>query len=285
LGDLLIVKRRRRRTPLVLLRAVAIVAVTLVMGFPFFWLLSSALKGPEQVFATPIVWWPNPMRWSNFVDAWNAAPFGTYALNSLWVATLQVVAEVGLGTLAAYAFARLRVPGRDVIFALVLTALMVPSEITLVPNYVTLARMGLVDTYAGLVLPSAVSAFGIFMLRQHMLRLPAELFEAARIDGAGHAQLLRYVAIPLSLPVMATLALLSFVSSWNAYLWPLIITNSDVRRTLPVGLKLLRDAEQGDPWNLLMAASVIVVLPVVVLFLFTQRSFVRGITAGAMKGG
>jgi ABC-type glycerol-3-phosphate transport system permease component len=277
--------RRRRRTNLVLLRAVAIVAVTVVMGFPFFWMLSSALKAPAQVFTSPIVWWPNPVRWSNFVDAWNAAPFATYAVNSLWVATLQVIAEVGLGTLAAYAFARLRVPGRDVVFALVLTALMVPSEITLVPNYVTLARMGLVDTYAGLVLPSAVSAFGIFMLRQHMLRLPAELFEAARIDGAGHAQLLRYVAIPLSLPVMATLALLSFVSSWNAYLWPLIITNSDVRRTLPVGLKLLRDAEQGDPWNLLMAASVIVVLPVVVLFLFTQRSFVRGITAGAMKGG
>lgn len=278
--------RRGRRVGLAVVgRYTVLLLLAVVMGLPFFWMLSSAFKAPSEIFTYPPVWWPSRMQWGNFVAAWQAAPFGTYALNSVWVASLQAVAEVSFGTMAAYAFARLRVSGRELVFALVLTALMVPSEITLIPNYVTLANLGLTNTYAGLVLPSAVSAFGIFLLRQHMLRLPNELFEAARLDGAGHGQMLWHVAIPLSMPVMVTLGLLAFVSSWNAYLWPLIITDSDARRTLPVGLKLLRDVQQGDPWHLLMAASTVVVIPVILLFLFTQRYFVRGITAGAVKGG
>ncbi len=278
-------RRGARRGAVAVGRYSVLLLLTLVMGLPFFWMLSSAFKAPSEIFTYPPVWWPSELQWGNFVAAWRAAPFGTYALNSVLVASLQVVVEVSFGTMAAYAFSRLRVPGREIIFALVLTALMVPSEITLIPNYVTLANLGLTNTYAGLVLPSAVSAFGIFLLRQHMLRLPNELFEAAVLDGAGHGQMLWHIAIPLSKPVMATLGLLAFVSSWNAYLWPLIITDSDARRTLPVGLKLLRDVQQGDPWHLLMAASVVVVIPVILLFLFTQRFFVRGITAGAVKGG
>lgn len=262
-----------------------LLVLLVVMGFPFFWLLSSAFKTPAEIFTYPIRWLPSQLRWDNFVDAWHAAPFSTYAVNSVLVATLQALTEVTFGTMAAYAFSRIEIPGRNILFALVLTALMVPSEITLIPNYVTLAQLGQVNTYAGLILPSAVSAFGIFLLRQHMLGLPKELFEAARLDGAGHGRMLWHIAAPLSKPIMLTLALLTFVSSWNSYLWPLIITDSDARRTLPVGLKLLRDVQQGDPWNLLMAASVVVILPVILLFLFTQRQFIRGITAGAVKGG
>lgn len=266
-------------------RYLALAVMVVVMGFPFYWMLSSAFKSPAEIFTYPIVWWPSQLRWDNFVAAWQAAPFGIYAVNSVLVASAQALIEVACGTMAAYAFSRINVPGRDLLFGVVLMALMVPGEITLIPNYVTLSKLGQVNTYAGLILPSAVSAFGIFLLRQHMMGLPKELFEAARLDGAGHGRMLWNITIPLSLPMMFTLGLLTFVTSWNSYLWPLIITDSDARRTLPVGLKLLRDVQQGDPWNLLMAASVVVVVPVILLFLFTQRHFIRGITAGAVKGG
>lgn len=257
----------------------------LFSALPFFWMVSSALKPPEEILVYPPRWWPSEIRWQNFADAWQAAPFGRYYLNSIVVSTLQTVLELVVGVTGAYALARIRIPGRDLIFALILATLMIPNDVTLIPNYVTLANLGLINTYAGIILPSLASAFSIFLLRQHLLSLPEELFDAARMDGAHHGQMLRHIALPLSLPIVITLTLLNLVSSWNAYLWPLIVTNTDSMRTLPIGLKLMRDAEQGDPWHLLMAASTFVVVPILILFLFFQRYFVRGITAGAVKGG
>ncbi len=257
----------------------------LFSALPFFWMVSSALKPPEEILVYPPRWWPSEIRWQNFVEAWQAAPFGRYYLNSIVVSTLQTMLELVVGVTGAYALARIRIPGRDLIFALILATLMIPNDVTLIPNYVTLANLGLINTYAGIILPSLASAFSIFLLRQHLLSLPEELFDAARMDGAHHGQMLRHIALPLSLPIVITLTLLNLVSSWNAYLWPLIVTNTDSMRTLPIGLKLMRDAEQGDPWHLLMAASTFVVVPILILFLFFQRYFVRGITAGAVKGG
>ncbi|MDX2006940.1 MAG: carbohydrate ABC transporter permease [Meiothermus sp.] len=254
-------------------------------GIPFFWMVTSALKPPDEILVYPPRWIPSEIRWQNFVEAWNAAPFGVYYLNSLAISSLQTALEILIGVAGAYAFARIKVPGRELIFALVLGTLMIPNDVTLIPNYITLANLGWINTYMGIILPSVASAFSIFLLRQHMLSLPEELFEAAKLDGAHHGQMLRHIAVPLSMPVIVTLALLNFVSSWNAYLWPLIVTNSDAMRTLPIGLKLMRDAEQGDPWHLLMAASTFVVIPIILLFLFCQRFFVQGITAGAVKGG
>jgi len=257
----------------------------LFSALPFFWMVSSALKPPEEILVYPPRWLPSEIRWQNFVEAWQAAPFARYYLNSIVVTTLQTVLELVVGVTGAYALARIRIPGRDLIFALILAPLMIPNAVTLIPNYVTLANLVLINTYAGIILPSLASAFSIFLLRQHLLSLPEELFDAARMDGAHHGQMLRHIALPLSLPIVITLTLLNLVSSWNAYLWPLIVTHTDSMRTLPIGLKLMRDAEQGDPWHLLMAASTFVVVPILILFLFFQRYFVRGITAGAVKGG
>ena len=253
-------------------------------GIPFFWMVTSAFKPPDEILVYPPKWIPIEIRWQNFVDAWNEAPFGRYYINSVLVGIIQTSLEIIVGVTGAYAFARLKVPGRELIFALVLGTLMIPNDVTLIPNYVTLASLGWINTFMGIILPSLAGAFSIFLLRQHMMSLPEELFDAAKMDGAHHGHMLRYIAIPLSVPIIVTLALLNFVSAWNAYLWPLIVTNTDNMRTLPIGLKLMRDGEQGDPWHLLMAASTFIVVPVILLFLFFQRFFVKGITAGAVKG-
>jgi sn-glycerol 3-phosphate transport system permease protein len=262
-----------------------LVLVAIVMGAPFYWMITTALKPVHEIAAYPPVWIPSEWRWQNFVDAWNAAPFGRFYFNTVFVATTQTALEVVIGLMSAYAFARVKFPGRDILFLFVLATLMIPNDVTLIPNYITLASLGWINTYMALILPSASNAFGTFLLRQHILTIPEELFEAARLDGANHYVMLRHIALPLSIPIIMALVLLSFVQTWNSFLWPLIVTNTADMRTLPIGLMYFRNQEMGDPWHLLMAASTFIVAPVILLFLVTQRFFLRGITAGAVKGG
>jgi sn-glycerol 3-phosphate transport system permease protein len=259
--------------------------VGIIMGTPFLWMLSTSIKPVQEILTFPPVWFPSELRWENYIEAWNAAPFARFYINSIFVATVQTALELCVGLMSAYAFARLRFPGRNVLFAAVLATLMIPNDVSLIPNYVTLAAFGWINTYWALILPSASNAFGTFLLRQHILGLPEELFDAAKIDGATHLHMLRYVVLPLSIPIIVTLILLSFVSTWNAYLWPLIVTNTADMRTLPIGLVYMRNEAGGNPWHLLMAASTFIVAPIILLFLFTQKHFLRGITTGAVKGG
>lgn len=219
---------------------------------------------------------------SNYVNAWRAAPFGWYFFNSAFTAVVQVLLGLVVASFAAFALARIRFWGREVVFFLVIGTLMIPGEVLLIPNYVTLARLGWIDRYPALIVPFIASAFGIFLLRQFFATLPQELFDAARIDGASWFTQLRLVALPLATPGLVTYALFSFLGSWNALLWPLIVTNSERMRTIQVGLRYFVD-EAGTDYGALMAASTLAVLPIIVGFFFVQKQFIQGIARSGLK--
>ncbi len=218
----------------------------------------------------------------NYVDAWHAAPFGRYYLNTVIVATTTTILEVIIASMAAFAFSILKFPGRDFLFGLFLMTMMVPGEVLLVPNFITISKFGWIDTYYALIVPWIVSVFAIFLIRQHFLTLPTELYDAAKIDGCSSWRYLWTPAVPLSKPVIITGALLKFVGSWNAFLWVLIVTNSEKYRTLPVGLHTF-SSEAGTIYNQLMAAATFSILPVIILFLFMQKYFIRGIARTGLK--
>ncbi len=218
----------------------------------------------------------------NYVDAWHAAPFARYYLNTVFVASTTTILEVIIASMAAFAFSILSFPGRDFLFGLFLATMMVPGEVLLVPNFITITKLGWIDTYYALIVPWIVSVFAIFLIRQHFMTLPRELYDAAKIDGCSNWRYLWTIAVPLSKPVIITGALLKFVGSWNAFLWVLIVTNDERYRTLPVGLHAF-STDAGTLYNQLMAAATFSVLPVIVLFLFVQRYFIQGIARTGLK--
>lgn len=218
----------------------------------------------------------------NYVTAWKSAPFGVYYINTAFVSTVTTILEVIIAAMAAYAFALMNFPGKNLIFALFLGTMMIPGEVLLVPNFITISKLGWIDTYYALIIPWVVSVFAIFLMRQHFLTLPRELQDAAKIDGCSHFRFLWTVVVPISKPVVITSALLKFVGSWNAFLWVLIVTNKDKFRTLPVGLQTF-SSDVGTIYNQLMAAATFSILPVIVLFLFTQKYFIRGIARTGLK--
>ena len=218
----------------------------------------------------------------NYGDALRTAPFGRYLLNSLITALSNVVFGTLIVCMAAFAFARIEFAGRDLAFTLILSSLVIPGEMLLVPNFVTVSRLGWTDTYAGLIVPWVASVFGIFLLRQFFLSLPAELFEAARLDGASYGTMLWRVALPLARPGLVTYAIFSFLGSWNALIWPLIVTSKQDMRTLQVGLQAFI-GEAGSNYGQLMAASIMVILPVIVAFLLAQKQFIAGVARSGLK--
>lgn len=218
----------------------------------------------------------------NYRDALRAAPFGRYFLNSFINAAVQVLLGLTVVMLAAYAFAKIEFWGRDVLFALLLSSLVIPGEMLLVPNFVTVFKLGWLDSYPGLIVPWLASVFGIFLLRQFFLSLPNELFEAARIDGAGYGTLLTKVALPLAVPGLVTYGIFSFLGSWNALIWPLIITSKQEMRTLQVGLQSFI-GEAGSNYGQLMAASILVIAPIIIGFMLAQRQFIAGVARSGLK--
>jgi ABC-type glycerol-3-phosphate transport system permease component len=259
--------------------------ISVIIIVPFAWMISTSLK-PDvtAVYTFPPEWIPKPATWSNYLDAWNAAPFDRYLVNSLIVSISGMILQVTNACLCAYVFARIQFPGRDAIFLLFLAVLMIPSQVTVVPNYVILSNLKWIDTYWALIVPTAATAFGTFLVRQSFLAVPDELIDAAILDGAGHLKILRHVMIPLSIPMIITLALLVFNWRWNDYFWVLIMTNSDRMRTLPVGLVAMRaGSEGGSQWQILMAATVIVIAPVMIIFAFAQKYFIQGISRTGLK--
>ena len=271
----------------VALRALAYLAMALaviVVGIPMYWMLLAAFKTNQEIFTAPPTWIPLAPTLANFPAAWNQAPFGHFYVNSLVYTLVSGSAKILQAVFSAYAFAFLRFPRKNLVFLLLLMALMIPDEFTVLPNFLTLANFGWTNTYQGLLLPGFVSAFGTFLLRQHFLSLPREVLDAARVDGAGHMRTLWNVVLPMSRPVLATLILLTAVQRWNDYLWPLIITNTAEMRTLAVGIALLFAKETGTQWGMVMAGTLYVVVPVLILFLLLQRHIIEGIAAGAVKG-
>jgi sn-glycerol 3-phosphate transport system permease protein len=262
----------------------AMFAVVLIIGIPVAWVLSGALKTNREIFSiTPQLLPANP-NFDNFVKAWQAAPFDRFYLNSFITTLLGAGAEIIMAVTTAYALVFVRFPKRDWIFFLLLVALMVPDEVVLVPNYLTIAGWKMVNTYPGIVLPGASIAFGTFLLRQYFRTIPPDLIDAAKVDGAGHLRTLLHVVLPVAAPAVATTALLCITAKWNEYIWPLLITTTEDMRTLPVGISRLLDQEGNTEWGLVMAATLFVTVPVMLIFLYAQRFVVDGIAAGAVKG-
>lgn len=279
-----VIRSAPRFRVLIVLGYIALALSVVVVGMPMYWMLLAAFKTNQEIFIAPPTWIPLRPTLDNFPAAWRQAPFGSFYVNSIIYTLVGGSVKMVQAVFSAYAFAFLRFPRKNVVFLLLLMALMIPEEFTVLPNFLTLANFGWINTYQGLLLPGFVSAFGTFLLRQHFLSLPKEVLEAARVDGANHVRTLWNVVLPMSRPVLATLILLTVVQRWNDYLWPLIITNSSEMRTLSVGIALLFQKETGTVWGVVMAGTLFVVLPVLVLFLLVQRHIVEGIAAGAVKG-
>lgn len=261
-------------------------AVALI-GLPLYWMLSGSLKTNAEVFANPPVWIPATPQWGNYREAWEAAPFGRFYLNTIVITVLGTTIKMANAVFTAYALVFLRFPGRQAIFLVILAGLMVPEQVTILPNYLTLADVfgqSWINTYQGIILPGAAIAFGTFLLRQAFLGLPREVFEAARIDGCGHLRLLFDMAVPMARPTILTVTLLVAVARWNEYLWPLVITTTEDMRPLTVGLTYLVSRESTTQWGQVMASTVFVIAPLLAVFALTQRQVIEGVTAGASKG-
>jgi len=262
----------------------AMFAVVLIIGIPVAWVLSGALKTNREIFSTTPQLLPANPNFDNFVKAWQAAPFDRFYINSFITTLFGAGAEIIMAVTTAYALVFVRFPKRDWIFFLLLVALMVPDEVVLVPNYLTIASWKMVNTYPGIVLPGASIAFGTFLLRQYFRTIPPDLIDAAKVDGAGHLRTLLHVVLPVAAPAVATIALLCIAAKWNEYIWPLLITTTEDMRTLPVGISRLLDQEGNTEWGVVMAGTLFVTVPVMLIFLYAQRFVVDGIAAGAVKG-
>lgn len=262
----------------------AMLLCLLLIGLPVYWMLIGSFKHPSEIYRLPPTWFPLAPTLDNFAKAWNSAPFDRYYGNSLLVTVFGSAFEILFAITTAYAFAFLRFPRKEWLFVLLLAALMAPAQVTILPNYLTVARLGWVNTYLGIIVPGAGVAYGAFLLRQYYRTLPLEVIDAAKVDGAGHLRTLRSIVVPLAKPAIISFALLSIVSKWNEFLWPLIVTNTRDMRVLPIGIYWLRVEEGAIDWGVIMAGTLFVVVPVVLIFLYAQRYIVDGIAAGAVKG-
>ncbi|WP_338463143.1 carbohydrate ABC transporter permease [Brevibacillus borstelensis] len=249
-------------------------AVGLIFVFPFLWMFLTAFKTMPEVYQFPPTWWPESWQFQNFEIAWSSGPFLTYVWNSFLMAAGILVLQLLTGVPAAYAFARYRFRGREALFGLTLIALMIPAQVIFLPVYVEMSHWGLVNTLWALILPYGASAFGIFLLRQSFMQVPDEVIEAARLDNASEWKIMWTIMVPMAKPVLVTFGLFSFIYHWNDYFWPLIMTNSNEVRTLPIGISMLKAAEGGKLWNVIMAGNMILVLPILAIFFFAQRHII-----------
>ncbi|WP_426225623.1 carbohydrate ABC transporter permease [Pseudarthrobacter sp. DSP2-3-2b1] len=257
----------------------------LVVFLPLLWMVLSSFKQPGEIVTLDLNVLPETLNPENYKVAMTTVPFGQFFLNSTIVTIVGGGIKVLLAILTAYALVFVRFPFKNLIFILILVALMVPAQLSILPNYILIAGMGGKNTLWGIILPGLGTAFGTFLLRQHFLTLPASILESAEIDGAGHWRRLWQIVVPVSLPSIATVALVTVVSEWNEYIWPLIITDKPESMTLPVGLTLLQNSEgNGAGWGIMMAGAVLVILPILVVFAMLQRYIVAGLTQGSVTG-
>ncbi|MFH1406955.1 MAG: carbohydrate ABC transporter permease [Candidatus Omnitrophota bacterium] len=255
----------------------------ITMLIPFLWMLSTSLKDPGSVFTYPIRWIPSPIVWKNYLEVLHVVPFARFYLNSVIVGLVVTFGQVMTSSFAAYAFARLNFPGRDKLFFAYLATMMIPGSVTMIPVYVLMRLLGWVDTYKALIIPAMFTAYGTFMLRQFFMTLPKDLEDAAKIDGCGYFGIYWKIIMPLSKPALATLTTFTFMGSWSSFMWPLLVTNKMELKTLPIGLESFQSIYTTN-WTLLMAGSVMAMLPVIIIFIFNQRFFVEGIKLTGIKG-
>ena len=273
-------RKRRPRLAGYLLMGLAIAA----MVMPLLWMMLASFKRRDEIYTVPIQWLPESFALSNYVDALAAVPFGNFFINSLITTVVGATLKICLGLTTAYAVVFLEFPFKKFVFTLVVFALLVPQQIVIIPNYTLVSGLGWINTYQGLILPGLASAFGTFLFRQHFLTLPVSILEAAALDGASHWTRLWRFVVPISAPTIAAVALVSIVSEWNEYLWPLLVVDKAEMMTLPVGLTLLQNNDGVTNWGVLMAGTVLITVPVLIVFFILQRRIVTGLTSGAVTG-
>ena len=265
------------------LTIVALAVVAVVEVFPYLWMASTSLKDLPSVMQFPPTLVPVPPHWENYAKAWQSGPFLRYALNNA-VQTLGIlVLQLFFGCLAAYAFAKLRFRGRDLCFLVVIACLIVPPQVRFVPLYMLFSHLGLLNTYASLIVPYAVSALGTFLIREAFMQISDDIVDAARVDGAGLFTIIFRLMVPIAKPTIVAFSLFSVVYHWNDFFWPLVMTTTDAVRTLPVGVAMLREEGTGARWHIIMAGSMFVVAPVLAIFAVAQRHIVRAFTFTSLK--
>lgn len=259
------------------LRYLLLIVIVGIFLLPIYWMVSSSLKPNYEIFAYPPVWWPEKPQWDNYYNALTALPFGRFAINTLIIAVTTIAGHLLSCTVVAYGFARLRAPGKGFFFLVLLSTLMLPYPVTMVPLFILFSKLGWINSFLPLIVPAFFgNAFYIFLLRQSFKQIPPELEDAARMDGANTLQMLRHVVLPLSTPALATVAIFTFQAAWNDFLGPLIFLHDQSKYTLQLGLSFFRGAYSIN-WAYLMASSLVITLPVVIIFLLSQNAFIQGV--------
>lgn len=262
-----------------------LVIFALVTLIPLMWAISTSLKPNGDVFSVPPQWIPSSPQWSNFESAWTLAPFERFYFNTAYITGLIVLGQLITSSMAGFAFARLKFPGRDTLFLFYLASLMIPSQVIMIPVFLMVRDLGWVNSHLSLIIPSLAGPFGTFLFRQFFLSIPEELADAARIDGCTQLGIYWRIFLPLSKPALATLGVFTALNTWNSFLWPLILIRSPELYTVTQGLGLLRGLNQFEvPWELVMAGTVTAMIPIVIVFLLAQRYFIEGITLTGVKG-
>jgi len=259
-----------------------LIAGALVMVFPLYWMFATAVRPRKELFSGHFDLLPSQLVWSNFSEAWGKLPFTQFYINSFAIAIIAVVVTVFINLLCGYTFAKYKFWGRDVLFLLLISTLMIPIQVIMVPEFLIVSKLGWVNTYWGVLVPRAAEAFGIFMVRQFMVSIPDELIEAARLDGAGEFTIFRRVVLPLSWPVIAVLTIFTFMWRWNDFAWPLVVLQDRASYTVPLGLSLMKGQYYTD-WTGLMGMSLVSIVPILLVFIFFQRYFIQGIASTGMK--
>jgi sn-glycerol 3-phosphate transport system permease protein len=266
-----------------IVNVIGMLLLVLIFALPFAWMISTSLKTMPETMIFPPEWIPHDPQWVNFAQAWNSGPFLHYFMNSVFIAVGILVLQMLTIIPAAYAFARYRFKGAGLLFGLVMVTLMIPSQLIFLPVYLELSAWNLLNTHLGLILPFASSAFGIFLLRQSFRQVPEELIEAARLDQAKEWKIIIRIMVPAARPALITFALFSFISHWNDYFWPLVMTTNETARTLPLGIAKIREVEGVATWNVLMAGNLILVVPILIVFFFAQRSIIKAFVYNGVK--
>jgi len=259
-----------------------LVVGALVVAFPLYWMFATAVRPKKEIFSGGLDLVPSTFVWSNFSDAWNKLPWDQFYINSIAIAAIAVPVTVFINLLAGYTFAKYKFPGRDILFLLMISTLMIPIQVIMVPEFLIVAKLGWVNTWWGVLVPRAAEAFGLFMVRQFMVSIPDELIEAARLDGAGEFTIFRRVVLPLSWPVIAVLSIFTFMWRWNDFAWPLVVLQEQSSYTVPLGLNLMQGQYFTD-WTGLMSMSLLSIIPMMLVFIFFQRYFIQGIASTGLK--
>lgn len=266
-----------------ILKYVVLTVGAVIMCFPFLWMITTSLKTGAEAVAIPPVFFPQSAQWENFVQAWSIVPFVTYFKNTIFVALTGTILTLILTVLAAYAFTIYQFKGKGLIFMLFLSTMMIPAELLIIQNYVTVTKMGWIDTYKGIIIPTLASGFYIYMMREYFMQVPMILYKAAKVDGCSDWKYLWKVMVPVNKHVISTVFILNFITQWNSFIWPMIVTNSDSKRVLSVGLLNFRTAVSSQV-NLQMAGSTIVILPMVIFYFIFSKKIISGVASGGIKG-